>query len=600
MAVTVDISNTMTTLWNADSDPGFSGGYSTFSGFQREGSACLGIQVSNTTIQDYISVTSFNGLNEKIYMWMKPLGQMDTLANGGVGIVVGDGTNIIAYYLGGSNYTPAFNIYGWACYVLDLNNKPTGFAAISGSEASLNEAAITQVGFRFKTLAKSLGGAENCFLDIARRGTGLEIKGGTSGDPAIWAEVAADDASIASGKAYGIVMEFQPGVYGVQGDIYIGDQTGTTSTYFKDANATVVFMDTGALAYTFSVVGNSTGTNEFIDGIVVGSGDTRTGRSGSTYLNAGPQVTVDLNDTNVDTLELYGTKFQLIDQGVFFGADTSHVVAGVIFQQCGQVDLGQVVARNLSFAETTATDAALLWNESINIKNSRFTANTTGAGIEHPSSVGTPYSYDNLQFSGNTFDVNNTSGSAIVISLLNTPTGAPTTYTGSSVTFSASVTVTITGLADNTEVTVVQRGTPEDTGTDGESTVGSRNFVTGNTWTPDQFKGRILEITSGADIGRYYVSGNSATTLYLDQQLSATATGLSYEIYDENDDTIDFHLENSSGNVSYAYSSGAGTKVDILAFHVDYNDYVLAGYTKPSTNQTLPISQIPDNIYYNP
>lgn len=436
MAVIVDITNTMNLIWNADADPGFNTAHTTYSGFQREGTNCLGVQVSNTTITDWITITSFNALNNKIYIWMLPRGEMDTKVNGGVGIVVGDGTNRIAYHVGGGDYVPAFTVNGWTCYVLDLNNKPTNFSVVAGSEASLDETAIVDVGYRFKTLSKSLGGADNCFFDIARYGTGLEIKGGTSVSPATWAQVAADDLSTASGKAYGICMEYQPGVYGLQGDVIVGDKTGTTTTYFKDDSATVVFMDTGASAYNFDVVGNTTGTNTFIDGVVVGTGDTRTGRSGSTYLNAGPQVTADLSDANVDVLTLYGTKFQLIDQGITFGTDTTHVLAGVVFQASGQVDLGSVITRNVTFSETTATDAALLWNESINIKNSNFIANTTGAGVEHPSAAGTPYSYDNLQFSGNTNDVNNTSGSTITINITNTPVNPPATSTGSTVVFS--------------------------------------------------------------------------------------------------------------------------------------------------------------------
>lgn len=457
MAVIVDITNTMNLIWDAESDPGFNSPHTTYPGFNREGTYCLGVQVSTATVEDWITVTSFNAITNRIYIWILPRGEMDLQSLGGVGIVVGDGTNRIAYYVGGSDYVPAFTVNGWACYVLDGNVPPTGFNTLTGSEASLSWTAITEVGYRFKTLSKSLGGADNCFFDIARYGTGLEIKGGTSVSPATWAEVAADDASKASGKAYGICMEYQPGVYGIQGDVSVGDSTGTTTTYFKDESSTVVFMDTGAQAYTFDVVGNTTGTNTFIDGVVVGSGDTRTGRSGSTYLNAGPQVTVDMSDANVDVLTLYGTKFQLIDQGITFGTDTTHVLAGVTFQANGQVDIGSVIARTCGFSETTSTVGALLWNESINIKNSTFIANTTGAAVQHTSAVGTPYTYDNLQFSGNTYDANNTSGSAIVVNVANTPSNAPTTYTGSLVTFSAAVTVTLTGLAANTEVTVVRQ-----------------------------------------------------------------------------------------------------------------------------------------------
>ena len=444
MAISIDPTETMTTLWTAENASGWTDiTVDTFSGVNREGTYCLGIVVSNTTQQGYYTVSSFNSLTNKIYIWMVGRGQMDTLALGGVRVVVGDGANRVAYYVGGNDYVPAFNVNGWTCYVLDANNLPSGKAVLAGSESSMSWTAITQVGVGFKTTAKSLGGTENCFVDIARRGTGLNIKGGTFGDPGIWEEIAADDASSTANKAYGIVMEYQPGVYGLQGDITFGDGSGVTTTYFKDTNATVVFMDTGASAYSLSVVGNSTGTNTFIDGIAVGSGDTGTGRSGSSYLSANPIVTADFSDSNVDVLTLYGSKFTLISGGISFGSDTSHKVKGVSFQQNGQVDLGAVEARNCVFSETISSVGSLLWSSSIDIKNSNFIANITGAAVQHISAIGSPFVYDKLNFSGNTYDINNSSGSTISINKNNGSN--PSTYTGSLVNFlGASVTTQIT------------------------------------------------------------------------------------------------------------------------------------------------------------
>ena len=90
---------------------------------------------------------------------------------------------------------------------------------------------------------------------------------------------------------------------------------------------------------------------------------------------------------------------------------------------------------------------------SINIKQCNFIANTTGAGVEHPSATGSPYTYTDLVFSGNTYDVNNTSGSAIEIS--KTGTSDPTNYTGSTVTF-LGASVTIKATAINTSGTRIE------------------------------------------------------------------------------------------------------------------------------------------------
>lgn len=91
-------------------------------------------------------------------------------------------------------------------------------------------------------------------------------------------------------------------------------------------------------------------------------------------------------------------------------------------------------------------DAALLWNGSINIKNTSFLGNTNAAAnataIQHPSAAGSPYTYDKLTFSGNNFDINNSSGSAITINATNG--SDPVTSKGSAVTINNAVNLTVT------------------------------------------------------------------------------------------------------------------------------------------------------------
>ena len=159
----------------------------------------------------------------------------------------------------------------------------------------------------------------------------------------------------------------------------------------------------------------------------------------------------------------------------------------------------------------------------------------------------------------------------------------------------------LTGLINASEVTYVTRGATIDTGADGSSTAGSRNFVTTNTWTVDAYKGHLLEITSGADAGRYYCSGNSATTLYIDKELTATAGTLNWELYDEGDDTQPYHVESVTGNqTQYTYTYAGDVVVDIIIQHVDYVEIVIEKVTLGDTSQTLPQNQILDQNYYNP
>jgi hypothetical protein len=93
----------------------------------------------------------------------------------------------------------------------------------------------------------------------------------------------------------------------------------------------------------------------------------------------------------------------------------------------------------------------------MDIKNSDFISNTTGAGILHASATGSPFSYDKLIFSGNTYDVNNTSGSAITVNKNNAAN--PSTYTGSTVTFAATYTLTIDGFITGSDIVIYEAGT---------------------------------------------------------------------------------------------------------------------------------------------
>ena len=160
---------------------------------------------------------------------------------------------------------------------------------------------------------------------------------------------------------------------------------------------------------------------------------------------------------------------------------------------------------------------------------------------------------------------------------------------------------TLTGLFNGSEVTYMKRGTAVDTGSDGSTTVDSRNFVTTNSWTPDAYKGHLLYITSGADAGRYYCSGNSATTLYLDTEMTATAGTLNWELYDENDDTEVYHVESVTGNQSqYTYGYISDIDVDITVISTNYIQYIIVGVTLGNTSQSIPITQIYDDNYFNP
>ena len=123
-------------------------------------SGCLGIAVSTETSELLLTISSTDLTGTLIYVWILANGTMDTLANDGIGMVVGDGTDTIAFQEAGSDVA-AFRHeegpVGWQCLLLDTANLPTGLA-LRGVVGNLTLTAITEIGANFVTLSKALGG----------------------------------------------------------------------------------------------------------------------------------------------------------------------------------------------------------------------------------------------------------------------------------------------------------------------------------------------------------------------------------------------------------------------------------------------------------
>lgn len=405
MSVTID-ATALTTLEDCESaESGWTppGNWTQYTGFNRQGTNCFGCGVSNTTYSCYKTVSSFDMSSAAVYVWIFAAGNMDVLASGGIGIVLGDGTNRRAYYVGGSDVS-RFQIGAWSCFMVDGANPPALYNQELGGAP--NFAAITQVGVHFKTLSKALGGADNCFIDYIHWGTGIRIEGGTTGDRGTFAEIAAADE--AKTGAYGIVRQVQPGLFEVQGELIFGDN-GTADSYFEDEDAVIVFADNGAgnVLYNFGVSGNGTGINVFKLGEIVGAGDTAKGRNGCSIISAGPSVTVDLNDSNMDEVDVYGSTFRglgLIELSATAGDD----FIGNVIDNCGQVTANQCRIRACSFnGYTPDGDGALLWNATINVRNCTFVNNADVTNdphaIEHPAQGS--FNYYGMKFSGNDYDI---------------------------------------------------------------------------------------------------------------------------------------------------------------------------------------------------
>jgi hypothetical protein len=291
--------------------------------------------------------------------------------------------------------------------------------------------AVTTLGIRVNltSLAKK---AQCAWVDNIYAGDGIIIYGDDGGSYFDFDDILAEDENTSNG--WGIIRKIG-GVFYLNGSIDFGDASGSNGCKFKDLSQVVIFEDrpVNSGLYKFLVVDNGTGTTEFILGAKSGTAGVQGCVVRVEDSSQTPKFAIDGTDTDVDNFKLYGSVFFGGGAISFPGAAANVEILGCTFEACGQVIPDDANVDDCFFINTSDADAAVLWNESINIVGCAFIANTTGAGIEMPSAVGTPYAYDALTFSGNTYDVLNSSGSAISINKNNGSN--PTTSEGAAVTF---------------------------------------------------------------------------------------------------------------------------------------------------------------------
>jgi len=365
-------------------------------------------------------------------MWFldSAAGLLDNIANGGIQLGITDGANTGYWNLGGKDTYEG----GWLNLVIDVSKavdvgtKPTNMNAITVIYLRITQ---TAAGKNFD----NVWGDNLCLCD------GLIAYGDDGGGYLDFEDIYSGDNDPTLG--IGIVRKIGGQYFGV-GSIEIGDGSGTAGCKFQAKSQVFIFEDrfVNSNLYGFNIVDNGTGVTEFILGNKVGTA----GIQGCVIRTASEAQSAKFyidgfTDTDVDNFKLYGSTF--FDAGIitFAKASATTEILGCSFESCLQVVPKDANTDDCFFINTSDVDAAILWNETIDLVGCSFIGNTTGAGIEMPSDVGTPYSYDGLLFSGNTYDVLNSSGSAITINKSND--SDPSTYEGSAVTFVGSVTVTV-------------------------------------------------------------------------------------------------------------------------------------------------------------
>ena len=413
-----------------------------------------------------------------------------------VGLLIGDGTDRIAFNMAGANkkvFSHSDGPTNWQNLVLDgskaseLDSAGLSFAD-AGTFAGLNLSAITNFGCYFDTQSKALGGGYNVSVDIIRYGNdGLYILGGSASNPGVCTNIAAEDRSIAANAGHGIFREYTKIAFGVQGSLTFGGEGSETISYFEDTGVVIAFenRDISNDKYFFNTSGLSTTTNYF-------------SLTDSTITTAGPFVRCGFGSTAIDYLEFDGVSFVGLGGSITFPSDTNpgagltHIVSGCTFSQCREIFPNTVsfTSNSISgygFTAVGVTTAAVIIDENANLNNwsdLSFTSSGTGHAIAI-NTTGT-YTFTNFTYdgyasidgsTGNEVLYNN-SGGAVTINISGGNSPTVRNGTGASTNIVATVTVNVNGLpvvptGNATEIRVLGAGTTVELNTDGTESLGA-------------------------------------------------------------------------------------------------------------------------------
>lgn len=408
MALTITV-NGYTLISACDATTGWSPTPTLDTVMKIENTGCMAAQVKSTTSSVYKQTGTWNLSGKLLYVWMCCAGLTDTKANGGFRIVLNDATNTGTWYVGGGLVNG-----GWNCFCIDPNSPPTLWnGSANTNNYTLTETAITGIGVQFKTLTTVVGSTtNNCFWDFVYVATSFKFTSGASDNITL----ATIEASISS-SCYGCIIEEKSGTFLAQGRFIFGDADAALSIDFEDENAVLSFPANDfvlAGGYSIVIAGNSTGTTNF-------------SYTGGLIKSNGVAFIFDASDTDIDLCLLSGTTL-LKGAAVTFTSICD--ILNTTLSGCGQINPGLAEITGCVINNTTDTNGAMLWVDSWNVENCSFLAN--GKAIQIADGDPASKTFTDLSFSGNTYDVNNTSGVSLTV---NNVGSNASTYTGTSVSF---------------------------------------------------------------------------------------------------------------------------------------------------------------------
>jgi hypothetical protein len=302
------------------------------------------------------------------------------------------------------------------------------------------------------------------YWDAVRYGQGLLVTGGTSSSPVSFADIATAEATY----AYGVFVPYS-GVYYAQGKIVIGD-TGSGDTYFEDTGGSVIVFKSAMVGDSFLellLVGGS-GNTEIYLGEKVGS----SGISGVTIISesGSTRFAITASDTDIDKYGFYGctlTKAKSITLQAY-NADKEFLGCNVV--ESGEMIPGTGIVNTCNFISSPGR-AIRISSASHHVADCNFINCETAIHHDVGGPSGTPleYDYDELMFFGGTYHIENSASTPnyyIDIDRINGSNPDDDYFNnsngGTTVLLEIGVQLTLTGLVDGSDISILDAGTTDE------------------------------------------------------------------------------------------------------------------------------------------
>lgn len=450
---------------------------------QKEGNGCISARIGGASwdgglIFDYytqngavLNLTTTG--NEVLQVWLLCTSPSAILsfANGGAYILVQSSTETgtaaptvyARWYMSGADVYPG----GWVLLQIDTRKTPSH----SAGSYSLSAVRRIAVGLKIVASPPTLR-SDNLYVDAMFYGRPRYRVEGDGSTVANWAAFLAS----ADLNDNGLITDLG-GVLQLCCGIRFGNTSQAATTTFSDATGQQLLFKrqtyyysgvVDALNYSdyyiIDAVGAASYKTSVTLGSVVGSGDGRRGILGGAFRNPSPSnITVKLDmrtgAANLSAVKLYGVDFVGVNGGMLLEDDSGGSMCSLIggtLVGCAELDLGATyIAELLAASIIGASTQGLVvgsTGEMARTKFCNFINNNYGIKITAASDS---YGCNGHQFSGNTYDIENSSGGSVTI----TPTNQSNVNThhetgGGSTTISNNVLVTVDGLVTGSRVKI--------------------------------------------------------------------------------------------------------------------------------------------------